>query len=204
MFEGILVLSLSTPYDQYFWSPVRSPVWFSTLLTGRFICNCLHLNQLSNKSLAKRCQWRVVLTDSCRGSNLVMRTISESYREFILNHACQEGRNFAPVHAIWECGYRCDPAAREPPIIAAPYGNVGIVVTCPYSRTMFEGVLVFCCPCHISMRVSLWPVPIVEPCLRVSLFCHCPRYMTSTFDLRCDFRPSWQADLSVIVCISIN
>ena len=127
----------------------------------------------------------MVLTDSCRGSNLVMRSISESYCEYIRNHACQEGRNFAPVHAIWECGYRCDPtAAREPPIIAAPYGNVGIVVTCPCSRTMFEGVLVFCCPRHISMRVSLWPVPIAELCLRVSLFCCCPRYMTIRVCLR--------------------
>ena len=72
-----------------------------------------------------------------------MRSISESYRKCVPNHACQEGRNFAPVHAIWECGYHCDPAAaREPPIIAAPYGNVGIAVACPCSRTMFEGVLV--------------------------------------------------------------
>ena len=78
--------------------------------------------------------------------------------------------------------------------LSTPYGNVGIIVACPYSRTMFEGILVFCCPCHISMRVSLWPVPVAELCSRVSLFCHCPRYMTSTFDLRCDlrcdFRPS--------------
>ena len=45
-------------------------------------------------------------------------------------------------------------------------------------------VSLFCCPCHISMRVSLWPVPIVELCLRVSLFCHCPRYMTIWVCLR--------------------
>ena len=44
--------------------------------------------------------------------------------------------------------------------------------------------LFFCCPCHISMRVSLWPVPVAEPCLRVSLFCHCPRYMTIWVCLR--------------------
>ena len=105
----------------------------------------------------------MVLTDSCRGSNLVMRSISESYREYIQNHACQEGRNFAPVHAIWECG---------------------IAVACPCSRTMFEGILVFCCPCHMSTRVSLWPVPIIELCLRVSLFCCCPRYMTIRVCLR--------------------
>ena len=85
----------------------------------------------------------MVLTDSSRVSNLVMCSISESYRKYTQNHACQEGRNFAPVHAICECGYRCDPAAaREPPIIAAPYGNVGIIVACPYRRTMFEGILV--------------------------------------------------------------
>ena len=36
----------------------------------------------------------------------------------------------------------------------------------------------FCaCPRHMGMWVSLWPVPIIEPCLRVSLFCHCPRHM---------------------------
>ena len=28
-----------------------------------------------------------------------MRSISESYRECVRNHACQEGRNFAPVQA---------------------------------------------------------------------------------------------------------
>ena len=43
----------------------------------------------------------------------------------------------------------------------------------------------FCaCPRHMGMWVSLWPVPIVEPCLRVSLFCHCPRYMTIWVCLR--------------------
>ena len=26
--------------------------------------------------------------------------------------------------------------------LSTPYGNVGIIVACPYSRTMFEGVLV--------------------------------------------------------------
>ena len=64
------------------------------------------------------------------------------------------------------------------------YGHASIAVACPCRRTMFEGILVFCCPCHISMRVSQWPVPIVEPCLRVSLFCHCPRYMTIRVCLR--------------------
>ena len=43
----------------------------------------------------------------------------------------------------------------------------------------------FCaCPRHMGMWVSLWPVPIVEPCLRVSLFCCCPRYMTIRVCLR--------------------
>ena len=43
----------------------------------------------------------------------------------------------------------------------------------------------FCaCPRHMGMWVSLWPVPIIEPCLRVSLFCHCPRYMTIWVCLR--------------------
>ena len=77
------------------WFSVR----FSILLTGEFICNCLYLNWLSNKSLAKRCQWKVVLADPFHGSNLTMRSISESYRECVRNYACQEGRNFAPVQA---------------------------------------------------------------------------------------------------------
>ena len=64
------------------------------------------------------------------------------------------------------------------------YGHASIAVACPFRRTMFEGILVFCCPCHISMRVSLWPVPVAELCLRVSLFCHCPRYMTIWVCLR--------------------
>ena len=43
----------------------------------------------------------------------------------------------------------------------------------------------FCaCPRHMGMWVSLWPVPIIEPCLRVSLFCHRPRYMTIRVCLR--------------------
>ena len=78
-------------------------VRFSTLLTGKFICNCLYLNWLSDQSLAKRSFRKVVLADSCRGSSLAMRSISVSYRECVRNHACQEGRNFAPVHAIWPC-----------------------------------------------------------------------------------------------------
>ena len=42
----------------------------------------------------------MVLADLFPSSNLVMRLISESYRECVRNHACQEGRNFALVRAI--------------------------------------------------------------------------------------------------------
>ena len=95
-----------------------------------------------------------------------MRSISESYRKYVRNHACQEGRNFAPVHAIWKCGYLCDPAAREPPIIAAPYGNASIIVACPYSRTMFEGILVLL----LSTLYDHPGMSEVNPCGRT----HCP------------------------------
>ena len=78
-------------------------VRFSTLLTGEFIRNCLYLNWLGNKSLAKRSFWKVVLADSCRGFNLATPSSSVSYHECVPNRACQEGRNFAPVHAIWPC-----------------------------------------------------------------------------------------------------
>ena len=68
------------------------PVWFSTLLTGEFSCNCLYLNWLSNQSLAKRSFWKVVLADSCRGFNLVTHSSSVSYHGYTPNRACQEGR----------------------------------------------------------------------------------------------------------------
>ena len=41
----------------------------------------------------------MVLAAPFSGSNLAMRSISESYRECVRNHACQEGRNFAHVQA---------------------------------------------------------------------------------------------------------
>ena len=90
--------ALCQPFP-FFCFLVCFPVRFSTLLTGEFICNYLYLNWLSDKSLAKRCQWKVVLADSFLSSNLAMRSISESYRECVRNYACQEGRNFAPVQA---------------------------------------------------------------------------------------------------------
>ena len=75
----------------------------STLLTGRCGCNCLYLSWLRNKSLAKRSFRKVILADSCRGSNLATPSSSVSCHECGPNRACQEGRNFAPVHAIWPC-----------------------------------------------------------------------------------------------------
>ena len=65
---------------------------FSTLLTGKCIRNCLYLNWLGYKSLAKRYHWKGGLADSCRGSNLAMRSISVTYCKSVPNRACQEGR----------------------------------------------------------------------------------------------------------------
>ena len=147
-------------------------VWFSTLLTGRCGRNCLYLNWLSNQSLAKRSFRKVVLADSCRVFNLVIPSSSVSYHECVPNRACQEGRNFAPVHAIW------------------------------------------------PWRVSLCPVPVTEPCLSVSLFCRIfllchfrgclrsyvlmRRLRFRSFAFQWAFRPSWQVDMAVIVCILID
>ena len=64
----------------------------STLLTGRCGRNCLYLNWLGNKSLAKRPFRKVVLADSCRGFNLATTSFSESYHECVPNRSCQEGR----------------------------------------------------------------------------------------------------------------
>ena len=157
-------------------------VRFSTLLTGESICNCLYINWLSNKALAKRCQWKVVLADSFPGSNLAMRSISESYRECVRNHACQEGRK----SGLSLIGFR---------------------------------KVIWACPRYMAMRVSLCPVPVAEPCLSVSLFCRIftlchfrgclrsyvlmRRQRFRTFDFPCEFRPSWQVNVSVIVCILI-
>ena len=73
----------------------------STLLTGRCGRNCLYLNWLGNKSLAKRYHWKVVLADSCCGLSLAMRSFSVNYCKSVTNHACQEGRNSPPVHSLW-------------------------------------------------------------------------------------------------------
>ena len=34
------------------------------------------------------------------------------------------------------------------------------------------------------MRVSLWAVPVVDVCLRVSLLCGCPRHLSTQVSLR--------------------
>ena len=64
----------------------------STLLTGRYGCNWLYLNWLGDQPLAKRSFWKVVLTGSCRGFNLAIRSISVTYCKSVTNSACQEGR----------------------------------------------------------------------------------------------------------------
>ena len=145
-------------------------VSFSTLLTGRCCRNCLYLNWLDNKPLAKRSFRKVVLADFCCGLSLAMRSISVTYCKSVTNHACQEGRNFAPVHAMW--------------------------------------------PCVFLSVMSLWQNHVwVYPCFivlfrSVSLKRH--RYMLMrcqrfrTFAFQCEFRPSWQVNASVIVCILID
>ena len=146
-------------------------VSLSTLLTGKCIRNCLYLNWLDNKPLAKRSFWKVVLADSCCGFNLATTSSSLSYHECVPNRACQEGRNFAPVHAIWPC--------------------------------VFLSVL------------SLWQNYVwVYPCFVVLFRCvfrkrHLSyilmrRQRFRTFAFQCDFRPSWQVDVAVILCILID
>ena len=53
----------------------------------------------------------------------------------------------------------------------------------------------FCtCPRYIAMRVSLWAVPVVDVCLKVSLFCGCPRS-------RCEIRPVFTSFCHI--CLSV-
>ena len=146
-------------------------VWFSTLLTGKCLRNCLYLNWLGSKSLAKRSFRKGVLEDSCRGFNLTTPSSSVSYHECFPNRACQEGRNFAPVHAIRPC--------------------------------VFLSVLSLC-------QNYLW----VYPCFVVLFRCGFRKRHRScmlmrrqrfrTFAFQWAFRPSWQVNLSVIVCILVD
>ena len=146
-------------------------VSLSTLLTGKFICNCLYLNWLGNKSLAKRSFWKVVLADSCRGFNLATPSSSVSYYECVPNHACQEGRNFAPVHAIWPCVFLSVLSLRQNYVWVYPCFVV--LFRCVFRKR------------HRSYTLM-----------------RCQRFRT--FDYQCEFRPSWQVNFSVIVCILIN
>ena len=73
-------------------SVVYITVRISTLLTGEFIRNCLYLNWLGNKPLAKRSFRKVVLADSCCGHSLAIRSISVTYSKCVTIHSCQEGR----------------------------------------------------------------------------------------------------------------
>ncbi len=50
------------------------------------------------------------------------------------------------------------------------------------------------CPCYMAMRVSLWTVPVVDVCLKMSLFCGCPRY-------RCEIRPVFTSFCRI--CLSV-
>ena len=68
----------------------------------------------------------MVLADSCRGFNLATPLFSVSYRECVPNRACQEGRNFVPVHAIWPCVFLSAPVPvaglRGPGVACFPVG----------------------------------------------------------------------------------
>ena len=74
------------------WHTCVMTVSVSTLLTGRYGRNCLYLNWLRNKSLAKRSFWKVVLADSCRSCCLAMTSILVTYCKCVTKSACQEGR----------------------------------------------------------------------------------------------------------------
>ena len=98
----------------------------STLLADRYSCNCLYLSWLRNKSLVKRSFLKVVLTDSCRGSNLATPSSSVSYRECVRNRACQEGRKswlslIGFQKFIWACPCIIAPMVRSRPQV--PDGN---------------------------------------------------------------------------------
>ena len=98
----------------------------------------------------------MVLADSCRGPYLATPSSSVYYHKCFPDRACQEGRNFAPVLAIW---------------------HAGIVVDCPYGRTMFEFILVLSsyfavvfvsvtgvtCSCAASGSVHLLSSVIFDP-----------------------------------------
>ena len=146
-------------------------VRFSTLLTGEFICNCLYLNWLGNKSLAKRPFRKVVLADSCRGFNLATPLSSVSYHEYVPNRACQEGRNFAPVHAIWPCVFLSVLSLRQNYVWVYP---CFVVLFRCVSRKRHRS--------YMLMR----------------------RQRFRTFAFQWAFRPSWQVDVAVIVCILID
>ena len=147
----------------------------STLLTGRCGRNCLYLNCLGNKSLAKRSFRNVVLADSCYGSNLATPSSSVSYHECVRNHACQEGRK----SGLSLIGFRKS-------ICSCPRYMAMRVSLCPVPvAEPCLSVSLFCrCPIYMSMRVSLWAVPVVDVCLRVSLLCGCPRHMSTQVSLR--------------------
>ena len=90
---------------------------------------------------------------------------------------------------------------------------------CPESR-LSRGSKFCTCPRYMAMRVSLCPVPVAEPCLSVSLFCRIfslfhfrgclqshvlmRRQRFRTFAFQETFRPSWQVNASVILCILID
>ena len=80
----------------------------------------------------------MVLADSCRGFNLATLSSSVSYHECVRNHACQEGRNFAPVHATCPCACACGVYLGQD----SGSGMTCFSLSCPCDRTMFECILV--------------------------------------------------------------
>ena len=128
----------------------------STLLTGRCGRNCLYLNSLDNKSLAKRSFRKVVLADSCRGFNLVTHSSSVSYHGCTPNRACQEGRK----SGLSLFGFRKSICAC-PRHMSTPHVHAGVAAACPCGRTLRSWSDVF--PCGTAVRVR-WTgvfVPVV-------------------------------------------
>ena len=160
----------STSVAHAIWPRVMT-VSLSTLLTDWYSCNCLYLNWLGNKSLAKRSFRNVVLADSCCGSCLAIRSISVAYCICVTNPACQDGQNFAPVHAILPCVF------------------LSVLSLCQNYLWVY--------PCFVVLFRCVF-----RKCLRSYVLMRRQRFRTFAF--QCEFRPSWQVNPSVIVCILID
>ena len=127
----------------------------STLLTDRCGRNCLYLNSLDNKPLANRSFRKVVLANSCRGSNLAMPSSSVSYRECVRNLACQEGRKswlFLIGFRKFICARLCiiSPMVRSRP--HSPHGNQPILTKrCKYRLDFSPFIIDYSIASHLAV-----------------------------------------------------